>query len=84
MRKLTTAPDSTCLQHGFVAAVAQVRYTLNEPWGSCNGITREIWPCNLPKVLALQEEVLAQGYDEVYLPIAMGNEYPNAKREWSW
>jgi integron integrase len=39
---------------------------------------------HLVKVKALQEEDLAQGGGEVYLPFALDKKYPNAGREWGW
>jgi integron integrase len=39
---------------------------------------------HLPKVKALHDSDLQDGFGEVYLPYALEKKYPNANREWGW
>ena len=39
---------------------------------------------HLPKVRALHEVDLREGYGEVYLPFALARKYPQAARQWGW
>jgi integron integrase len=38
----------------------------------------------LERVKLLHEQVLREGFGEVYLPYALGRKYPSAAREWAW
>lgn len=38
----------------------------------------------LDRVKVLHAQDLREGFGEVYLPYALGREYPNAAREWAW
>ena len=39
---------------------------------------------HLGKVKLLHEAELAEGFGEVWLPVALDRKYPNAGREWGW
>ena len=39
---------------------------------------------HIARVRVLQQEDLAQGFGEVWLPAALARKYPSAAREWAW
>jgi integron integrase len=39
---------------------------------------------HIAKVKALHEQDLAEGYGEVYMPMALAKKYPSAARDWAW